>query len=94
MTGPSRENLPINSDNKAKEGIGRGLFCYRQGRRIIVLHVFVKKGQKLPKKDLELAKKLGTNVTAAFHRALSVEMPSISVTALASARSIIFTRVD
>ncbi|MDX5329020.1 MAG: type II toxin-antitoxin system RelE/ParE family toxin [Marinobacter sp.] len=40
---------------KAKEGIGRGIFCYMQGKRIIVLHVFVKKDQKIPKKDLELA---------------------------------------
>ncbi|GHD51448.1 Phage-related protein [Marinobacter persicus] len=41
---------------KAKEGIGRGTFCYMQGKRIIVLHIFVKKGQKIPKKDLALAK--------------------------------------
>ncbi|TGN38216.1 type II toxin-antitoxin system RelE/ParE family toxin [Marinobacter confluentis] len=41
---------------KAKEGIGRGIFCYMEGRRIVVLHVFVKKDQKTPKKDLELAK--------------------------------------
>jgi len=41
---------------KAKEGIGRGIFCYMQDKRIIVLHVFVKKDQKTPKKDLELAK--------------------------------------
>lgn len=41
---------------KAKEGIGRGIFCYMQGQRIVVLHVFVKKDQKTPKKDLELAK--------------------------------------
>jgi len=40
---------------KAKEGIGRGIFCYMQGKRIIILHVFVKKDQKIPKKDLELA---------------------------------------
>ncbi len=26
-----------------------------QGKRIIILHVFVKKGHKIPKKDLELA---------------------------------------
>lgn len=40
---------------KAKEGIGRGIFCYMQGKRIVVLHVFVKRNQKTPKKDLELA---------------------------------------
>jgi len=41
---------------KSKEGIGRGIFCYMQSKRIVVLHVFVKKDQKTPKKDLELAK--------------------------------------
>lgn len=42
---------------KAQEGIGRSLFCYMQGRHIMVLHAFVKKSGKTPKKDLELAKK-------------------------------------
>jgi len=41
---------------KAKEGIGRGIFCYMQGQRIIILHVFVKKDQKIPKKDQTLAR--------------------------------------
>lgn len=41
---------------KAQEGIGRGIFCYARGRRIIVLHVFVKKDQKIPKNDLAIAK--------------------------------------
>ncbi|WP_339805971.1 type II toxin-antitoxin system RelE/ParE family toxin [uncultured Marinobacter sp.] len=41
---------------KAQEGIGRGIFCYMQGKRIVILHVFVKKDQKTPKKDLELAR--------------------------------------
>lgn len=42
---------------KAQEGIGRGLFCYWQGKTIIVLHAFVKKSQKTPKGELSLAKK-------------------------------------
>lgn len=41
---------------KAQEGIGRSLYCYRQGQRIIVLHAFIKKSQKTPKSALELAK--------------------------------------
>lgn len=41
---------------KAKEGIGRGFFCYMEGECIMVLHAFVKKDQKTPKKELELAK--------------------------------------
>jgi len=41
---------------KAKEGIGRSLFCYMDGEEICILHAFVKKKQKTPKKDLDLAK--------------------------------------
>ncbi|WP_411572103.1 type II toxin-antitoxin system RelE/ParE family toxin [Xenorhabdus nematophila] len=41
---------------KAQEGIGRGLFCYLDGSNIYILHAFVKKSQKTPKKDLDLAK--------------------------------------
>jgi phage-related protein len=41
---------------KAQEGIGRGLFCYLQGKHVMVLHAFVKKSQKTPMKDLELAR--------------------------------------
>jgi phage-related protein len=41
---------------KAKEGIGRALFCYMKGEHVYILHAFVKKSQKTPKKDLELAK--------------------------------------
>ncbi|AFT97440.1 hypothetical protein CGH11_12855 [Vibrio parahaemolyticus] len=41
---------------KAKEGIGRSLFCYLDGPNIHILHAFVKKSQKTPKKDLDLAK--------------------------------------
>lgn len=40
---------------KAKEGIGRSIFCYMQGKNILVLHAFIKKSQKTPKKDLALA---------------------------------------
>lgn len=41
---------------KAKEGIGRSLFCYVKGQRIIILHAFVKKSQKTPRQVLELAR--------------------------------------
>lgn len=41
---------------KAQEGIGRGLFCYLQGKHIVVLHAFIKKSQKTPKSDLQLAR--------------------------------------
>lgn len=41
---------------KAKEGIGRGLFCYLEGQHIYVLSVFVKKSNKTPKQEIELAR--------------------------------------
>ena len=42
---------------KGKEGIGRSIFCTVKGKEIIVLHSFVKKTQKIPKKDLDIARK-------------------------------------
>jgi len=42
---------------KGKEGIGRSVYCTVKGREIIILHSFVKKSQKTPKKDLDLARK-------------------------------------
>ena len=41
---------------KAQEGIGRGLFCYLKGKHIYVLSAFVKKTQKTPKKEIQLAR--------------------------------------
>ncbi len=40
---------------KAQEGIARGLFCYMDGKHIYVLHVFVKKTEKTPKKEMDIA---------------------------------------
>ena len=40
---------------KGVEGIGRSIYCYQKGEVIIILHSFIKKEQKTPKKDLELA---------------------------------------
>lgn len=41
---------------KASEGIARGLYVTVTGRRVVVLHVFVKKSQKTPKSALDIAK--------------------------------------
>ena len=40
---------------KGKEGIGRVFYCTKVGKRIVMLHAFVKKTQKTPKKELKLA---------------------------------------
>lgn len=40
---------------KGAEGIARVFFCTLIGRRIVMLHSFVKKSEKTPAKELELA---------------------------------------
>jgi len=40
---------------KGKEGISRSLFCILKGREIVILHCFVKKTRKIPKKHLATA---------------------------------------
>lgn len=42
---------------KGKEGIGRVFYCTLIGKRVVMLHVYVKKSQKTPRKELELARK-------------------------------------
>ncbi len=42
---------------KGVEGIGRSLFCTMKGAKIIILHSFIKKTQKIPKKELSIARK-------------------------------------
>jgi len=40
---------------KGKEGIARVFFCTIVNRRIIILHVFIKKTNKTPKKEIKIA---------------------------------------
>jgi len=42
---------------RGKEGIGRSLFCTVKGQEIVILHSFIKKTQKTPKKELDMARK-------------------------------------
>ena len=42
---------------KSKEGITRAFFCAEAHKRIVVLHVFIKKTQKTPGKELQLARR-------------------------------------
>lgn len=41
---------------KASEGIARGIYVTVTGRRVVVLHVFVKKSQKTPSRALDIAR--------------------------------------
>ena len=42
---------------RGKSGIGRALYCFLVGRRIVIVHAFIKKSQQTPDKDLKLARK-------------------------------------
>ena len=42
---------------KAKEGIGRAIFCTIKGKVVIVLNGFIKKTQKTPPSEIALARK-------------------------------------
>ena len=42
---------------KGADGIARVFFCTLVGRRIMMLHSFIKKSQKTPQRELEVARK-------------------------------------
>lgn len=42
---------------RGKEGIGRAFFCMVVGQKVVILHAFIKKSQKTPQKELEIARK-------------------------------------
>ncbi len=42
---------------KAAEGISRVFYCTLVGRRIVMLHLFIKKSEKTPRRELEIARR-------------------------------------
>ena len=42
---------------KGKEGIGRSFFCMVKGQEVVILHSYIKKSQKTPKKEMKIARK-------------------------------------
>jgi phage-related protein len=42
---------------RGRSGIGRAFYCFMAGRRIVVLHAFIKKTQQTPERELKLARK-------------------------------------
>lgn len=42
---------------KGKEGIGRAFFCMLVERKILILHAHITKSQKIPVRELEVARK-------------------------------------
>jgi phage-related protein len=42
---------------RGHEGMGRALYCYVTGRRVVVLHAFVKKTRTTSERDLAIARR-------------------------------------
>jgi phage-related protein len=42
---------------RGRVGIGRAFYCFLVGKRVVVLHAFIKKTQQTPDRDLKLARK-------------------------------------
>ena len=42
---------------KGRAGIGRAFYCFLVGKRVLVLHAFMKKSQQTPDRELKLARK-------------------------------------
>ena len=47
---------------KASDGVGRAVYIAASGRRLVILHAFVKKTQKTPKQALEIARQRAREV--------------------------------
>lgn len=45
-----------------RDGIGRAIYIATTGRRIVILRAFVKKTQKIPRRELELARQRAKEV--------------------------------
>jgi phage-related protein len=41
---------------RGRSGIGRALYCFLVGQRIVVVHAFIKKTQETPERELKLAR--------------------------------------
>ena len=42
---------------RGRSGIGRAFYCFLVGKRIVVVHAFIKKTRETPDKELKLARK-------------------------------------
>lgn len=42
---------------RGREGIGRAFYCFLVGRRVVILHAFIKKSGKTPDRELKTARR-------------------------------------
>jgi len=47
---------------RGRSGLGRAFYCFLLGRRIVVVHAFVKRTEQTPDKELALARKRAKEV--------------------------------
>ena len=47
---------------KGRDGIARAVYVTATGQRVVVVHVFVKKTQKTPRREIEIARKRAMEV--------------------------------
>ncbi|MHB8858084.1 MAG: type II toxin-antitoxin system RelE/ParE family toxin [Thermoleophilia bacterium] len=40
-----------------REGIGRVMYCFVMGKRVVIVHAFIKKTRKTSERDLKIARK-------------------------------------
>jgi phage-related protein len=45
-----------------RDGISRAIYVTATGRRVVILHVFIKKTQKTPPRELEIARQRAKEV--------------------------------
>jgi phage-related protein len=48
---------------KGRDGISRAMYVTARGRRVVVVRVFIKKTQKTPRKEIELALQRAKEIT-------------------------------
>jgi phage-related protein len=42
---------------RGRSGVGRAFYCFVAGKRVVVLHAFIKKSRETPDRELTLARK-------------------------------------
>lgn len=42
---------------KGQAGAGRAFYCFKKGRKVIILHAFIKKTPRTPLKELQIGRK-------------------------------------
>jgi phage-related protein len=49
---------------KGKDGISRAIYVTARGRRVVVVRVFVKKTQKTPRQEIDIARERAKEINA------------------------------